>query len=63
MNLEKLVMIESTRVTTAAAYQMRLQPEDWCPEDCSDFLETYVSDNTEYKVNNIFLIKNDRVSS
>ena len=45
MNLEKLVMIESTRVTTGAAYQMRLWPEDWCPEDCSDLLETYVFDD------------------
>ena len=53
---------ESTRVTAAAAYQMRLWPKDWCPEDCSDLLETYVSDDTEHKVNNIVLIENDRVS-
>jgi transposase InsO family protein len=32
---------DSTRVTSAAACQMRLWAKEWCPDDCADLLESY----------------------
>ncbi|KAJ8913306.1 hypothetical protein NQ315_010973 [Exocentrus adspersus] len=44
---------ESTRVTAAAACQMRIWAQEWSPEDCADVLESYITENAEERTNNV----------
>lgn len=41
---------ESTKITSAAAHQMKLWTKEWCPEDCADVLESYMASSESSEV-------------
>ncbi|KAL1488447.1 hypothetical protein ABEB36_014918 [Hypothenemus hampei] len=41
-------LAESTKITSAAGYQLRLCDKEWSPEECSEMLESYELDAFEF---------------